>query len=81
MNYTGYEQDSLLKNYKLEKIKERKENGHCLQQSSSHTKNSKLFQTMLLRFGNLMFHKCLYSDLYTPQIESILVFNYLSVFY
>ena len=31
---------------------------------------------MFLRFGNLMFHNCLYLDLYTAQIERMLFFDY-----
>lgn len=79
MKYTGYEQESPLKIYNLKKVKKIKErieeDGHCLQQSSNHLKNSKLFQSMFFRFGNLMFRNCLYQDLYTTQIESMLFFD------
>ena len=62
---------------KVKKFKERiEEDGHRLQQSSNHLMNLKLFQSMFLRFGNLMFHNCLYRDLYTTQIESMLFFDY-----
>ena len=77
MKYTGYEQEIPLKIYNLKKVKKIKErieeDWHCLQQSSNHLMNSKLFQS---RFGNLMFHNCLYRDLYTTQIESMLFFDY-----
>ncbi|XP_075644395.1 E3 ubiquitin-protein ligase DA2 isoform X2 [Castanea sativa] len=80
IQYTGYEQESPLKIYNLKKVKKIKErieeDRHCLQQSSNHLMNSKLFQSMFLRFGNLMFHNCLYQDLYTTQIENMLFFDY-----
>ena len=80
MKYTGYEQEIPLKIYNLKKVKKIKErieeDGHCLQQSSNHLMNSKLFQSMFLRFGNLMFHNCLYRDLYSTQTESMLFFDY-----